>query len=85
MGLRDVITISEKGNDKVFAASFGDLLCGKSRFVIDTVLNDTRLTGLVLQKKSEIATKWSMIVRSLENLQHRGISGLSSLRYLCQV
>ena len=30
VGLRDVITISEKGNGK------GD--CGKSRFVIDTVL-----------------------------------------------
>ena len=53
VGLRDVITISEKGNGK------GD--CGKSRFVIDTVLNDARLTGLIpaeeVRKKFEVVNE----------------------------
>ena len=51
VGLRDVITISEKGNGK------GD--CGKSRFVIDTVLNDARLTRSIPEE--EVRKKFEVI------------------------
>ena len=60
------ITISEKGNGK------GD--CGKSRFVLDTVLNDARLTGLI--PAEEVRKKFKVVMRDLENVLHRIISCL---------